>query len=300
MRILVTGTEGQLVRSLLERAKVADDDLSVIAMGRPDLDLTRPHAIASALARVDCDVIVNAAAYTAVDQAESEPGVAQTVNCDGAEAVAQAAARANIPFIQISTDYVFNGQKAGAWTEDDSPDPLSVYGKTKLAGEMAVQAATPKAVILRTAWVYSPFGKNFVRTMLRLAESRDELSVVADQTGAPTSALDIADGVIAVARHLVAHPDDRALHGVFHMTATAGSTAPTWADFAEQIFGASRDLGGPSAQVRRITTAEYPTPAARPRNSLLDCTRLEQAHGVRLPFWEKPVADIVRRILADG
>jgi len=299
MRILVTGTEGQLARSLLERAQGAND-LSVFAMGRPDLDLMRPHTIAGALAGVDCDVIVNAAAYTAVDQAESEPDIAQAVNCDGAEALARAAAGANVPFIQISTDYVFNGQKDGAWTEDDSPDPLSVYGKTKLAGEMAVQAAAPKAVILRTAWVYSPFGKNFAKTMLRLAESRDELSVVSDQTGAPTSALDIADGVLAVARNLVARADDPALHGVFHMTATAGGTAPTWADFAEQIFSASRDVGGPSAQVRRITTAEYPTPAARPRNSLLDCTRLEQAHGVRLPFWEKPVANIVRRILADS
>ncbi len=299
MRILVTGTEGQLARSLLEQAQGVND-LSVFALGRPDLDLTRPHAIAGALAGVDCDVIVNAAAYTAVDQAESEPDIAHAVNCDGAEAVAQAAARADIPFIQISTDYVFNGQKDGAWSEDDSPDPLSVYGKTKLAGEMAVQAAAPKAAILRTAWVYSPFGKNFAKTMLRLAESRDELSVVADQTGAPTSALDIADGVIAVARNLAARPDDPTLHGVFHMTATAGSSAPTWADFAEQIFSASRDLGGPSAQVRRITTAGYPTPAARPRNSLLDCTRLEQAHGVRLPFWEVPVANIVRRILADS
>ncbi|MGV2979691.1 dTDP-4-dehydrorhamnose reductase [Camelimonas sp. ID_303_24] len=299
MRILVTGTEGQLARSLLERAEAAND-LSVVAMGRPDLDLTRPHAIAGALTGIDCDVIVNAAAYTAVDQAESEPELALAVNCDGAEAVAQAAALAGIPFIQISTDYVFNGQKDGAWTEDDSPDPLSVYGKTKLAGEMAVQAAAPRSVILRTAWVYSPFGKNFAKTMLRLAETRDELSVVADQTGAPTSALDIADGVIAVARNLVAHPDDTKLHGVFHMTAAAGGAAPTWGDFAEQIFMASRELGGPSARVRRITTAEYPTPAARPRNSLLDCTRLQQAHGVSLPSWQKPVMDVVRRVLADG
>lgn len=298
MRILVTGTEGQLVRSLMERAE-AFEGVSVFAMGRPDLDLARPHAIAAALASVDCDVIVNAAAYTAVDQAESEPSLAQTINCDGAEAVAMAAARANIPIIQISTDYVFNGQKDGAWTEDDSPDPISVYGKTKLAGEMAVQAAAPKAVILRTAWVYSPFGKNFAKTMLRLAETRDELSVVADQTGAPTSALDIADGVIAVARHLLARPDDHALHGVFHMTATAGETTPTWADFAEEIFNASRALGGPNAHVLRITTAEYPTPAARPRNSLLNCNRLYQAHGVQLPAWEKPVPTVVSRIL-DG
>lgn len=299
MRILVTGTKGQLVSSLIERGQEASD-LDVQVMGRPELDLAHPETISSALGNLEFDAIVNAAAYTAVDQAETEPALAHAINCDAAGAIARVAAQRGVPIIQVSTDYVFNGQKDGAWREDDVTDPLSVYGKTKLAGERAVLAATPKAVILRTAWVYSPFGNNFVKTMLRLAKSRPQISVVADQTGAPTNALDIADGILAVARNLDARPDDASLYGVFHMTSSVDGEAPTWADFASQIFSASKDLGGPSADVGRITTAEYPTPAARPRNSLLDCRKLEAGHGVRLPNWDQPVEDAIRRILQNG
>lgn len=299
MRILVTGTEGQLVCSLVERAG-SNPDVIVKTLGRPGLDLARPHTVANVLEGIDFDIVVNAAAYTAVDQAESEAALAQTVNCDGAEAVARVAAQRGAPVIQISTDYVFDGAKQGAWNEDDAPDPLSVYGKSKLAGEMAVLATNPKSVVLRTAWVYSPFGKNFLKTMLKLAETRSQLSVVADQTGAPTCALDIADGIISVARNLCARPDDPALYGVFHMTANVDGPSPTWADFAEKIFSSSRALNGPAADVLRIGTAQYPTPAARPQNSLLDCARLHSAHNVRLPLWHKPVSDVVRRLLADG
>lgn len=296
MRLLVTGTRGQVVTALLERAAAAGD-VDVIALGRPELDLAEPEQAARAIAAQDFDVLVNAAAHTAVDRAESEPKLAHRINCDGAAAAARAAASRGAPIIQLSTDYVFNGRKNGAWTEDDPADPLSAYGRSKLAGEQAVLAGNPNAVILRTAWVYSPFGANFARTMLRLAQTRDAVSVVSDQTGTPTNALDIADGVIAVARNLLREPQRRELYGVFHLSARPGDVPPTWADFAEEVFAASRRFGGPCAQVRRITTAEYPTPAARPANSLLDCSRLARVHGVVPPEWKASVPETVRRIL---
>lgn len=297
MRILVTGNEGQVVRSLAERT-AADPGISMTALGRPGLDLARPETIADALTEIEFDLVVNAAAYTAVDRAETEPDLARKVNCDGAEALARVAAQRGVPIIHISTDYVFNGLKPGPWREDDIPDPLSVYGKSKLAGELAVLAANTKAVVLRTAWVYSPFGNNFLKTMLRLAETRQQISVVSDQTGAPTSALDIADGIISVARNLLASPDDANLYGVFHMTAGADEAGPTWADFAENIFAASTILHGPAAEVLRIPTAQYPTPAARPQNSLLDCSKLLARHNVQLPPWRASVENCVRRVLA--
>ena len=178
------------------------------------------------------------------------------------------------------------------YTEDDPVEPLGAYGRSKLAGEQAVAAATPDHAILRTAWVYSPFGGNFVTTMLRLAETRDELGVVADQRGNPTSAHDIADGVMAVAANLIADRDP-ALRGVFHMT---GSGEASWAEFAQAIFAASAASGGPTATVRAITTAEYPTPARRPANSRLDCSLLQARHGVRLGDWREATEAVVARL----
>ena len=180
--------------------------------------------------------------------------------------------------------------------ESDPVGPVSAYGRSKLAGEAAVAAATPDHAILRTAWVYAPFGQNFVRTMLRLAESRNEVAVVADQHGTPTSALDIADGVIAVCRNLLAQPHERALRGVFHLT---GAGATTWAEFAELVFATSAELGGPAARVRRIRTDEYPTPARRPANSRLDGTKLQAVHGLTLPDWQDSVRACVERLLAE-
>ncbi|GGC53971.1 dTDP-4-dehydrorhamnose reductase [Chelatococcus reniformis] len=295
MRILVTGTEGQVVRSLTERAGRLTD-VEVVAVGRPALDLARPEAVAAALDPVGADVIVNAAAYTAVDQAESEPELADTINGAGAGAVAAAAARRGLPVVQISTDYVFDGSRERAYGEEDATGPVSAYGRSKLAGERAVQAANANSVVLRTAWVYSPFGKNFAKTMLRLAGTRDEVAVVDDQIGAPTSALDIADAILAVAAQLVARPGDDGLRGVFHMSAAGRAS---WADFAEAIFAASRAAGGPTAQVKRITTAEFPTPARRPAYSRLDCGKLEVVHGVTLPDWRESVPSVVERLLAE-
>lgn len=293
MRITVTGQSGQVVLAMLERAPTG---VSVTALGRPKFDLERLETIAPALAASRPDIVVNAAAFTAVDLAESEEEAACLVNGAAAGEVAKACTALGIPVIQISTDYVFDGSLDRPYREDDAVGPISVYGRSKLEGERAVAAATADHAILRTAWVYSPFGKNFVRTMLRLAETRDEVGVVADQTGSPTSALDIADAVFTVARNLVANPRDQSLRGVFNMAAQGEAV---WADVAEAIFAEREALGGAPVRVRRIATTDYPTPARRPANSRLDSARLAEIHQVRLPQWQDALSTCVRRLLTN-
>lgn len=293
MRIAVTGLRGQLVLSLLERGPLRGHH--VVAVGRPQLDLAAPANATSVLRDSAPDVIVSAAAYTAVDKAEEEPAVADAVNGAGAGAVAQAAAALGVPLIHVSTDYVFDGTKAAPYTETDPAAPLGAYGRSKLAGEQAVQAChAANSAILRTAWVFSPFGNNFARTMLRLAAERPLVRVVNDQFGSPTSALDIADGVLTVAENLVQSADAR-LRGVFHMT-SAGDT--NWAGFARAIFAASVARGGPGAEVEPIPASDYPTPARRPANSRLDCGLLAETHGVRLPAWGEATEAVVARLVA--
>lgn len=292
MRIAVTGRTGQVVQSLLARAAAAG--VAVVPVGRPELDLEQPASSLQALAAAEPDCIVNAAAYTAVDKAEAEPDLAMRINGFGAGAVAAAAAAFGVPLIQISTDYVFDGLSPRPWRESDATAPLGAYGRSKLAGEQAVAASTEDYAILRTAWVYSPYGGNFVKTMLRLAETRNELGVVSDQLGSPTSAPDLAEAIIGVAKALVARPGDASLRGVFH---AAGSGEASWADLAEAVFAASVALGGPSASVKRITTADYPTPARRPANSRLDCSLLAERHGLRLPLWQDSVHTCVAELL---
>ena len=204
-----------------------------------------------------------------------------------------AAARLGLPLLHISTDYVFAGTASRAYTEDDPTGPQGVYGASKLAGEVAVLAAHANAVVLRTAWVISPFGANFVKTMLRLAETREELGVVGDQFGNPTSALAMADALLAIAANLL-DSKDPALRGTFHL---AGSGDTTWSGLAEAVFARSAALGGPTARVRPITTSEYPTPASRPANSRLDCAKLQQIHNVRLPDWQTSLDETVARLL---
>lgn len=292
MRIIVTGVEGQVARSLVERGPTRGHH--VVPIGRPDLDLAGdPDSIVAAIGSARPEAVVSAAAYTAVDEAESEPDLAFAINERGAAAVARAARRLSVPLIHLSTDYVFDGGKSWPYTEEDATGPTGVYGASKLAGEEAVLAAHEDCAILRTAWVYSPFGANFVKTMLRLAADRDDLRVVADQRGNPTSALDIADGILAVAANLAAS-NDPARRGIFHMAA-AGEAS--WAEFAEAIFAASANAGGPAATVTHISTAEYPTPARRPANSRLDCTKLARAYGVRLPHWRESVTEVVSRLV---
>lgn len=294
MRVLVIGKEGQVARALSERASA--HRASIVLVGRPQLDLADPSGVGDVLADIAGDVIVNAAAFTAVDQAEAEPDLADAINGIGAGAAAGAAAAMNIPVVQISTDYVFDGTADRPYREDDAVSPLGAYGRSKLLGEEAVSAANPNHAILRTSWIYSPFGKNFVKTMLRLARDRDEIHVVADQIGGPTSAHDIADGILAVCQNLLGKPTDRTLRGVFHMSATGTAS---WAEFAAEIFAQSAQLGGPKAAVRPVPTTEYPTPARRPANSRLDCAKIAAVHGVSLPDWRVSLRPCIERILAE-
>ena len=292
MRIAVTGQAGQVVTSLIERG--ADGGHEVIAIGRPQLDLADPASVIRALEAARPDVIVSAAAYTAVDKAETESELAHAVNGAGAGAVAQAARARGVPLIHISTDYVFDGTLDRPYLESDLTEPTGVYGASKLAGEQAVLATHDDSAVLRVAWVYSPFGGNFVKTMLRVGADRDELAVVADQVGNPTSALDIADGILLVATNMRSDSSPQ-LRGIFHMTASGEAS---WADFAQAIFAASATHGGPSASVRRIGTVDYPTPATRPANSRLDCGKIARVHGVTLPDWRGSLDTVVARLIA--
>jgi dTDP-4-dehydrorhamnose reductase len=291
MRIAVTGSKGQVATSLLERAGLKAE---VVALSRPAFDLADRATVVAGLEAARPDVVVNAAAYTAVDKAEAEEADAVRANGEGAGHVAEAAARLGVPLLHISTDYVFDGALDRAYREDDPTAPTGAYGRSKLAGEKAVAERCENSVILRTAWVYSPFGANFVRTMLRLNETRDEIGVVADQRGNPTSALDIADALIAIAARA---KDDSSptLRGVFHMT---GSGEATWADFAEAIFHEAAARGRRQTRVKRIAAADYPTPARRPANSRLDNEKLSRVYGVKLPEWRQSVAICCARLLS--
>ena len=293
MRIAVIGKSGQVARALAERG--AATGVPVACFGRQDVDISSPENIAKILEKEQPSVVVNAAAYTAVDQAEDEESAAFELNAVGAENVALAAARASLPVIHLSTDYVFDGDGERPYQEKDATGPLSVYGETKLEGERRVAAANAQHVILRTAWVYSPFGKNFAKTMLRLAEDRDEVSVVADQRGAPTSALDIADAILAIVQRLASAPPEEAF-GVFHMT---GGGEAVWADFAKAVFEASERHGGPSAEVNRIPSSQFPTKAVRPTESRLDCSKLKAVYGIALPNWRDSVDGCVQRLLTN-
>jgi dTDP-4-dehydrorhamnose reductase len=294
LKILVTGAQGQVARSLLAVAGNSGDE--VVAVGRPDLDVAQGATVERAIARVAPAVVVSAGAYTAVDQAEdeAEAELARVINGEGPRIIGAACARLGIPVIHISTDYVFDGRKAEPYREDDPTGPLNVYGRSKLEGERSLAASCEAYVILRTAWVYSPFGNNFVKTMLRLAETRPEIGVVSDQVGNPTYALHLAEAILGVARRLVSHPEPRRLAGIYN---AAGRGEATWCGFAEEIFRCSRSLGGPSARVRPITTADYVTPARRPPSSRLDCTKLEQVLGITLPSWMEGTRDCVAQLV---
>ncbi|WP_163266345.1 dTDP-4-dehydrorhamnose reductase [Chelativorans alearense] len=294
MRIVVTGRQGQLVQSMAERA-ASRPNVELIALGRPELDLLRPATVRPAIAAARPDIVVSAAAYTAVDQAEDEPDIAFKVNEEGAGEVARAARLAGAPVIHLSTDYVFSGEADAPYDETASTGPRSVYGRSKLAGEAAVAAANSEHLILRTAWVYSPFGRNFVKTMLKLAETQDALNVVDDQLGNPTSALEIAEAIFAVIGRWQRGPGRPG--GVFHFVGT-GDTS--WCGFARHIFRASEGLGGPVATVNAITTEEFPTRAVRPKNSRLDSGRFAAKFGYRAPEWEESTRAVVRRLLEGG
>ncbi|YBV98160.1 dTDP-4-dehydrorhamnose reductase [Phyllobacteriaceae bacterium JZ32] len=293
MKILVTGREGQVVQSLIEKAALRPD-LQLLAMGRPDLDLARPETVLAAISEARPDLVVSAAAYTAVDQAEDESEAAFAVNAAGARAVAEAARACGAPVIHLSTDYVFAGDSGKAYVESDPVGPKGVYGRSKLEGERLVAEAHPEHIILRTAWVYSSFGKNFVKTMLRVAETRESLSVVSDQWGNPTSALDIADAIIRISDHL-AGKADFAGYGIYHL---AGTGDTNWSGFARGIFAESARNGGPVAEVIDIATSQYPTKAVRPANSRLSTEKFRKTFGWSMPEWQASLRDVVKRIVS--
>lgn len=280
MRVLVIGRTGQIATELLARLPRAGH--AAVALEPPEFDLTDAGQVAAAVAAHAPDAIINAAAYTAVDRAEDDTALAFAVNGTGPGLLGQAAAAAGIPVIHYSTDYVFAGDKAGPYTESDPTGPAGAYGASKLAGEVALHAAQPRSVTLRTAWVCSAHGGNFVKTMLRLGRERPEVRVVADQHGAPTFADDLADAAIALLPRLVAAPAGDEAFGIFHLS---GQPFTTWHGFAEAIFAGAAARGQPAPKVTAITTADYPTRATRPANSRLDCGRILRVHGIAAANW---------------
>jgi dTDP-4-dehydrorhamnose reductase len=279
MKILVFGRTGQVATELQLRADVT-------ALGRAEADLGDPAACAAAIIAYQPDVVINAAAYTAVDLAQEQAALAQTVNGDAPGAMARACASLDIPFLHISTDYVFDGSGTAPWRVNDPVAPLGVYGSTKAAGEDAVRAAGGRYGIMRTSWVFSAHGANFVKTMLRLSETRDALNVVNDQIGGPTPAGAIADALLAMAQAMVAGHKG----GTYHY---AGSPAVSWEDFAREIFATAQR----AVTVTGITTAQYPTPAKRPLNSRLDCSVLGTDFNISPPDWKTDLANIVSDLI---
>lgn len=271
---LVIGKTGQLAQEL--KRAYWPSGLSPLIVGRPTIDITDPETIENALDNAAPKLVINAAAYTAVDTAESDSEAAFSLNRDGVAALADACRRRAIPLIHVSTDYVFDGSKHTAYVEEDMPAPASVYGRSKLAGEKAIRAIMPMHVILRTSWVYSPYGQNFLKTMLRLAEDKPEISVVSDQTGCPTSAEDLAAAIIRITGDIIAGRPG--IYGTLHY---CGASATTWHGFAREIFQHLQQRGLKTPQLKAITTADYPTAATRPQNSILDCTKFDDMFSMR-------------------
>ena len=290
--ILVTGGSGQLAMALEAAANVP-----LRRVGRPDFDFDRPETIEACFLATDPWLVVNAAAYTAVDAAEADQDAAYRANRDGPAELARLCAAAGIPLIHVSTDYVFDGAKDSPYLETDPVAPQGVYGASKLAGEQAVLASGAHAIILRTAWVYAHTGKNFVRTMLNVGRTRDKLTVVADQVGCPTSAADLADAILVIAARLRDGGWSAEFGGVFH---AAGTGETSWHGLARAVFAEAARHGAKIPTVDPIRTEDWPTPAKRPANSRLDCGRLETVFGVRLPEWRVSVARTVDRIFADA
>ena len=278
MKILINGRHGQVSHELQRRLGAVGE---LIVLGRDQLDLAQPDQIRRQVQNVRPDLIINAAAHTAVDLAESEPQTAFAINAVAPGILAEEALALDIPLIHYSTDYVFDGMKAGPYNEDDAPNPLGVYGKSKLAGEQAIRDVQGKYLILRTSWVYSTHGRNFLLTMQRLLQEKPELRVVADQIGAPTWAGTIANSTLALIERW--QTNEVANWGTYHLTAQ-GETS--WFGFAQAIGETLRQQGRPCADLLPIPSSDYPTPAARPLNSRLDCSRLQRDWGVSQPDWQ--------------
>lgn len=285
-RVLILGATGQVGIELQRSFSGAGE---IIAYDRRQADLSQPQQLRRVIQTLRPAIILNAAAYTAVDRAESEPEIAMTVNGEAPGILAEEAAKLDALLVHYSTDYVFDGRKTDPWIEDDEPAPLNIYGKSKLAGELAIQKAGGKYLIFRTSWVYGPHGRNFMLTMLRLGQERGQLRVVSDQFGAPTSSIAIANATYTAVERTVFSDVD--VSGIYHMTC-GGQT--TWADFARSIFEVQESR---RPEVISITTEEYPTPAARPRNSVLSNEKLHGVFGLKLPDWETALNDVRKRLI---
>ena len=285
LRLLIFGSTGMVATEL---RRLAGEGLAVTALGRDDADLANPEACAARVSEAEADVVINAAAWTAVDKAEEEETLATRINAQAPGAMAAASAARGIPFLHISTDYVFDGGGDRPWREDDPVAPLGAYGRSKLAGEQAVLAAGGHAVILRTAWVHAAHGQNFLRTMLRVGAERTRLAVVDDQRGGPTAAADIAVALVTIARACRA---GRGVPGVFHF---CGRPATTWCGFARAIF--ARAGWARTPEIEPIRTEDWPTPAARPANSVLDCAKIRAAYGIEQPDWRVSLETILAEI----
>jgi dTDP-4-dehydrorhamnose reductase len=283
MNILVFGQSGQVATEL--RA-LDGDDIQITALARADADLTNPAACAAAINAHAPDAVINAAAYTAVDKAESDVETAQLINAEAPAAMARACAACDIPFVSISTDYVFSGAGDTPWTPADPTDPQSVYGRTKRAGEIAISKTGGRYAVLRTSWVVSAHGNNFVKTMLRLGAEREALTIVADQVGGPTGAAEIAQTCVTIAKTLVSEPEK---FGIYHLS---GAPDTSWAYFARAIFNAA-DI---PCSVTDIPSSKYPTPAKRPLNSRLDCSATQAAFGISRPDWRESMAHILTQL----
>ena len=280
MRVLVVGRIGQVGTELALKLPAAGHE--ILSLEPPELDLLKPETVRAAFDAFRPEIVVNAAAYTAVDKAEDDSALAYAINRDGTALLGSESARLGVAMIHFSTDYVFAGDKPSPYVETDLTGPVGVYGASKLAGDEALLAANPRSVVLRTAWVCSAHGGNFVKTMLRLGRDRPELGVVADQHGAPTFADDLADAVVALIPRLAAAPAGDPGFGTFHLT---GAPYTTWHGFAAVIFAGAAARGEKTPALKSITTADYPTKAQRPANSRLDCARITQVHGIMPADW---------------
>ena len=288
MKVLVTGANGQ-IGYLLAQKLALENDVDLLAVDKTELDIVNSSKVAQVFDSFKPDVVINAAAYTAVDKAETEKEIAYAVNCIGPKNLAEAAEKYNALMVHISTDYVFSGDKSGIYHEDDITGPATVYGKTKLDGEKAVVQACRKHIIIRTAWVFGEHGNNFVKTMLRIAQSRSQLGVVADQVGGPTYAGDIADALIKIMQNII--NDNNEKFGIYHFS---GLPHVSWSEFAEAIFDAASKEGVIKVKpiINPITTSDYPTPARRPVNSRLDTQRITRCFGIEASNWKNALHSI--------
>jgi len=293
MSIVVVGAKGQLGWELCRRAKPAGFD--VIALDLPEFDIADNHGVQKTLNRPDISLVINASAYTAVDQAESEVELALAVNRDGPAYLASACAATGIPLIHVSTDYVFDGCKNSPYSENDPACPLGVYGKSKVEGEVKVRECLPEHIILRTAWLYGVQGNNFVKTMIRLGKEQTRLRVVADQYGGPTFAGDLADAIFTIAGRI--HESDNIPWGTYHF---CGQGITSWHGFTEEILTIAKQyISLKVEEVEAITTSDYPTPAQRPAYSAFDCSLINTLFGIKPRPWQESLEEMIRYMFSD-